>query len=134
MHRLFLGNLSRAVSRQLSATPFVLHCPSLVPQVMIQSRFLLLFFFKQKTAYEITVCWSSDVCSSDLADARISAPTLVAASSPPMTRKTRAAERSSDNDRDSQSCACSSGPTASPEGTCNAGASAPVSPDRKSVV
>src|SRR5437588_4246637 len=66
MHRLFLGNLSRAVSRQLSATPFVLHCPSLVPQVMIQSRFLLLFFFKQKTAYEITVCWSSDVCSSDL--------------------------------------------------------------------
>jgi len=27
------------------------------------------FFFKQKTAYEISVCdWSSDVCSSDLAD------------------------------------------------------------------
>ena len=24
------------------------------------------FFFKQKTAYEFTVCWSSDVCSSDL--------------------------------------------------------------------
>src|SRR5476649_2687358 len=23
-------------------------------------------FFKMKTAYEITVCWSSDVCSSDL--------------------------------------------------------------------
>src|SRR6266446_1343017 len=40
MHRLFVGNLSRAVSRQLSATPFVLHCPSLVSQVMIQSRFL----------------------------------------------------------------------------------------------
>src|SRR5438132_10337217 len=27
---------------------------------------LIFFFFKQKTAYEITVCWSSDVCSSDL--------------------------------------------------------------------
>ena len=27
------------------------------------------FFFKQKTAYEIYQCdWSSDVCSSDLAD------------------------------------------------------------------
>src|ERR1022692_4997483 len=25
-----------------------------------------IFFFKQKTAYEITRCWSSDVCSSDL--------------------------------------------------------------------
>src|SRR3712207_7673067 len=24
------------------------------------------FFFKQKTAYEILACWSSDVCSSDL--------------------------------------------------------------------
>src|SRR5207248_8362398 len=24
------------------------------------------FFFKQKTAYEIVRCWSSDVCSSDL--------------------------------------------------------------------
>ena len=29
----------------------------------------LFFFFKQKTAYEIRNCdWSSDVCSSDLAD------------------------------------------------------------------
>ena len=27
----------------------------------------LIFFFKQKTAYEILTCdWSSDVCSSDL--------------------------------------------------------------------
>src|SRR5437763_13713568 len=26
----------------------------------------LLFFFKQKTAYEISTYWSSDVCSSDL--------------------------------------------------------------------
>ena len=29
--------------------------------------FLFVFFFKQKTAYEIRNCdWSSDVCSSDL--------------------------------------------------------------------
>ena len=29
--------------------------------------FVLFFFFKQKTAYEIRNCdWSSDVCSSDL--------------------------------------------------------------------
>ena len=29
--------------------------------------FMLVFFFKQKTAYEIYQCdWSSDVCSSDL--------------------------------------------------------------------
>src|SRR3546814_5609106 len=32
---------------------------------------LLFFFFKQKTAYELRISdWSSDVCSSDLADAR----------------------------------------------------------------
>ena len=31
------------------------------------SFFVLVFFFKQKTAYEIYQCdWSSDVCSSDL--------------------------------------------------------------------
>src|SRR3546814_10831483 len=39
------------------------------------SRLLLLFFsffFKQKTAYEMRISdWSSDVCSSDLADHRI---------------------------------------------------------------
>ena len=30
-------------------------------------NFILFFFFKQKTAYEIKECdWSSDVCSSDL--------------------------------------------------------------------
>jgi len=27
---------------------------------------MFFFFFKQKTAYEILACWSSDVCSSDL--------------------------------------------------------------------
>src|SRR3546814_7320548 len=32
--------------------------------------FVFLFFFKQKTAYEMRISdWSSDVCSSDLADA-----------------------------------------------------------------
>src|SRR3546814_9034157 len=31
--------------------------------------YVLLFFFKQKTAYEMRISdWSSDVCSSDLAD------------------------------------------------------------------
>src|SRR5689334_24628512 len=28
--------------------------------------FYFFFFFKQKTAYEMELCWSSDVCSSDL--------------------------------------------------------------------
>src|SRR5689334_24046418 len=28
--------------------------------------FFFFFFFKQKTAYEMELCWSSDVCSSDL--------------------------------------------------------------------
>src|SRR3546814_8960820 len=35
--------------------------------------FLLFFFFKQKTAYELRISdWSSDVCSSDLAAAATS--------------------------------------------------------------
>src|SRR3546814_2613661 len=34
--------------------------------------FDIIFFFKQKTAYEMRISdWSSDVCSSDLAGARI---------------------------------------------------------------
>ena len=33
----------------------------------VQTCALTIFFFKQKTAYEIYQCdWSSDVCSSDL--------------------------------------------------------------------
>src|SRR3546814_3826634 len=33
------------------------------------SMFILFFFFKQKTAYEMRISdWSSDVCSSDLLD------------------------------------------------------------------
>src|SRR6186997_523353 len=36
---------------------------------MVLIMFMLFFFFKQKTAYEITTGdWSSDVCSSDLAE------------------------------------------------------------------
>src|SRR3546814_8350259 len=35
---------------------------------MLWFMFLLIFFFKQKTAYEMRMSdWSSDVCSSDLA-------------------------------------------------------------------
>ena len=34
---------------------------------MCRSKLFYVFFFKQKTAYEIKECdWSSDVCSSDL--------------------------------------------------------------------
>src|SRR3546814_3435765 len=37
--------------------------------------FVLFFFFKQKTAYEMRISdWSSDVCSSDLDDAQRDAP------------------------------------------------------------
>src|SRR5574337_1366237 len=32
----------------------------------LQLMYDFFFFFKQKTAYEIEWCWSSDVCSSDL--------------------------------------------------------------------
>src|SRR3546814_5727403 len=33
------------------------------------SRFIIIFFFKQKTAYEMRISdWSSDVCSSDFTD------------------------------------------------------------------
>src|SRR2546428_1581482 len=34
--------------------------------VVIEALLDFIFFFKQKTAYEITRYWSSDVCSSDL--------------------------------------------------------------------
>src|SRR3546814_8602392 len=37
-----------------------------------ESSYVLLFFFKQKTAYEMRISdWSSDVCSSDLAHRKI---------------------------------------------------------------
>src|SRR3546814_1006897 len=52
---------------------------------------LLFFFFKQKTAYEMRISdWSSDVCSSDLADliasglmTRLLGRASLAASAPP---------------------------------------------------
>ena len=38
-------------------------------EIEVLNFFSLFFFFKQKTAYEIKECdWSSDVCSSDLAE------------------------------------------------------------------
>src|SRR3546814_4000643 len=40
---------------------------------VMHTRLLIFFFFKQKTAYEMRISdWSSDVCSSDLADPRSS--------------------------------------------------------------
>ena len=37
------------------------------PGMELRSNFFLIFFFKQKTAYEMECRdWSSDVCSSDL--------------------------------------------------------------------
>src|SRR3546814_3719026 len=43
----------------------------------------LVFFFKQKTAYEMRISdWSSDVCSSDLGSAITLAPDLPSRSSP----------------------------------------------------
>src|SRR4029077_21296150 len=41
---------------------------------------LVMFFLKQKTAYEIQVDWSSDVCSSDLSSARRSIISIMSAS------------------------------------------------------
>ena len=42
-------------------------CQSSSDSVFIRSSYDYIFFFKQKTAYEIVDCdWSSDVCSSDL--------------------------------------------------------------------
>src|SRR3546814_4306636 len=38
--------------------------------------FVLFFFFKQKTAYEMRISdWSSDVCSSDLRTSKVETPT-----------------------------------------------------------
>src|SRR3546814_6288695 len=43
----------------------------------------VLFFFKQKTAYEMRISdWSSDVCSSDLRYIGITEPGIIAAESP----------------------------------------------------
>src|SRR3546814_948049 len=43
-------------------------CTGCIKYVYLFSVFLVFFFFKQKTAYEMRISdWSSDVCSSDLA-------------------------------------------------------------------
>ena len=41
--------------------------PIMVTTTIMTPNQMMFFFFKQKTAYEITASdWSSDVCSSDL--------------------------------------------------------------------
>src|SRR3546814_7371551 len=50
----------------------------------------LVFFFKQKTAYEMRISdWSSDVCSSDLTRVSAGSPRCAAASSPSSIRVLR---------------------------------------------
>src|SRR3546814_14075358 len=50
---------------------------------MLLSSFVCVFFFKQKTAYEMRISdWSSDVCSSDLHN-----QTLFSSSSPTVTTR-----------------------------------------------
>src|SRR3546814_9160946 len=45
-------------------------CLSVLPLLL----FCCIFFFKQKTSYEVRISdWSSDVCSSDLVDLRLAA-------------------------------------------------------------
>src|SRR3546814_4435405 len=56
---------------------------------MFVCHFFVIFFFKQKTAYELRISdWSSDVCSSDLTDiddpiARLRCDKLQQVASPP---------------------------------------------------
>ena len=45
--------------------------PIMVTTTIMTPNQMMFFFFKQKTAYEITASdWSSDVCSSDLPEPR----------------------------------------------------------------
>src|SRR3546814_3956822 len=45
----------------------ILYCDSLGVIAVDVIRYVVFFFFKQKTAYELRISdWSSDVCSSDL--------------------------------------------------------------------
>src|SRR3546814_4814749 len=49
----------------------MLFCYSLYISALFVQMFSYVFFFKQKTAYEMRISdWSSDVCSSDLVDIR----------------------------------------------------------------
>src|SRR3546814_7933758 len=55
--------------------------------------FALFFFFKQKTAYEMRISdWSSDVCSSDLAQGPFLAPADSLVTEPRFRSQTAAAE------------------------------------------
>src|SRR3546814_20569106 len=48
----------------------ILCCVLIILQIVLRIVWCILFFFKQKTAYEMRISdWSSDVCSSDLARA-----------------------------------------------------------------
>src|SRR3546814_2274950 len=54
--------------------------------------FVLFFFFKQKTAYEMRISdWSSDVCSSDLAPTQSELVVLAAESREELLQRARAA-------------------------------------------
>src|SRR3546814_8942073 len=51
---------------------------SVVLMIIIYLHVVYFFFFKQKTAYEMRIRdWSSDVCSSDLAQERDSRPSAL---------------------------------------------------------
>src|SRR3546814_6842327 len=76
---------------------------------------MLVFFFKQKTAYELrTSDWSSDVCSSDLIDQRNLALEIVArqAQCPPLDRRqSELRHRLADQDRGQLAGASSKAPS-----------------------
>src|SRR3546814_4191944 len=62
------------------ATVFVLF-------VFFLTIYFIVFFFKQKTAYEMRISdWSSDVCSSDLAQGRLGRDAAVGAEPASRTR------------------------------------------------
>src|SRR3546814_6517534 len=55
-------------------------CRSVLRCVMVRVVIIIVFFFKQKTAYEMRISdWSSDVCSSDLGDPGRAADVLAVA-------------------------------------------------------
>src|SRR3546814_9997343 len=61
----------KSVSQWMLLLSVVL-CVGLVALLMIVGLCFFVFFFKQKTAYEMRISdWSSDVCSSDLQHARL---------------------------------------------------------------
>src|SRR3546814_1957445 len=66
---------------------------------MISVCLLFVFFFKQKTAYEMRISdWSSDVCSSDLQGWTLDALTVAAWQLRPELAQARAGERAASAD------------------------------------